>query len=159
MSGCFWPRFAVEARVNFVSYSFSWDELPKLVCCVIVSHAFAAVEGKATWLQGTVQRCWWVCSGMSSAPFSIYSHCKQHCSNFSWTAFPSLVHYLWRKGVGYSSIVPALPGISSRTLHTFISPSFHPSIRCFSLLLQPCGLAHFPHSFDDCEWEVEPVPN
>lgn len=163
LSGCFWLRFAVEARVNFVFCSFSWDELPKLVCCVIVkescfccygreSHVIARNGAKilVNLFRGELCSC------------LVYAHTANSAVAIlaGEPSLPLCTRRLPLKGgCWFSSTVPALPGISSRTLHAFISPSFHPSIRCFSLLLQPCGLAHFPHSFDDCEWEVEPVPN
>lgn len=83
-----------KTKINFVSYSFSWDELPKLVCCVVVTGSYFCYYGKEShtdckeWYKDIGEPI----QGYVLLPSSTHSHCKQHCSNFSQTALPPLGH-------------------------------------------------------------------
>ena len=83
LSGCFWLRFAVEARVNFVFCSFSYSQ--RVMFLLLWKGKPRDCKERCKDTGESVQ-------GWVMLLSSICSHCKRRCSNFSWTALPSLVH-------------------------------------------------------------------
>lgn len=150
LPGCFWLRLAVEFRAGIKRklilspIALAEMSLPDLFA-MLQSHVLLIVERRATLIvrDDTMILMSLFRDGCCSHP----GHALTVNSTADIPPHPQpLTGCLWRKGVGFPPrCLPCQEFPPEHFTHLF--PPHFILVRFFSLLPEPCGLAHFPHSF------------
>lgn len=150
LPGCFWLRLAAEFRARIKQklilspIALAEMSLPDLFA-VLQSHVLPAVERRATLIARDDTML--LVSQLRDGCCSHLGYALTVNSTADSPPYPqALTGCLWRKGVGFPP--QCLPCQEFPPEHfTLLFPPHFILIRFFSLLLELCGLAHFPYSF------------